>query len=168
MGRSAHAKQAQMRYHKRESVFLRGAGSCESVPEAVSEVIVMQKVLLLMHRKFVAQTLINSMENDSRFEFFPEYSARNAAVAALSFRPDIAVVEIPESESGRAAEYLAVCAEIRAAAPGCRLLLFCSEASPDSKNAAVAAARAGEIDDFVFFDTSWEYLVSKLELLSSR
>ena len=147
---------------------MHGVGTYGSAPTASSEVIVLQKILLLMHRKFVAQTLINSMENDSRFEFHPEYNPQNAAVAAGSFKPDIAVVEIPESKSGRAAEYLAVCAEIRVAAPGCRLLLFCSESSPDSKNAAVAAARAGKIDDFVFFDTSWEYLVSKLESLGNR
>ena len=125
----------------------------------------MKKVMLVMYRKFIAQNLVKSMTDNSRFEFFTEYNYKNAPAAANFFEPSLALVEIPESESGQAMDYIAVCAKIKKAAPRCKLMLFFSENSPESKSAAIAAKRLGELDDFVFFDTSWNYLVSKIEAL---
>ena len=126
----------------------------------------MRKIMLVMYRKFIAQSLVKSMKYDQRYQFITEYDRGNAVAAAGSFEPDVALVEVPEGRSRRAAEYVALCSGIRRASPRCKLILFCPETSQDSKDAAIAAAQSGEIDDFVFFDTSWDYLISKLEALS--
>ena len=126
----------------------------------------MQKVMLMMDRRFLAQTLMKSLKSDERFSFFAEYDYQNAALVASAVQPDIAVVEVPESKAWRAMDYLTVCGGIRSASPHCRVLFFCPENSQDSRSVAIEAKRSGAIDDFIFFDTSWNYLVSKLEALS--
>jgi hypothetical protein len=127
----------------------------------------LQKVLLVMYRSFIAQTLAKSMKNDLRFEFFLEHDYKNASSVASTFKPHIAVVEVPENKGRQTQEYIAVCTEIRKASPGCKLMLLCPESSEQSKSVAINAIRTGEINDFVFFDSSWEYFVSKLEALGS-
>ena len=122
----------------------------------------MQKVLLVMRRKVLAQAIMNSLRDDGRFSFSAEYIYENAPITALAIRPDCAVVEVPESGEHPADETLPVCDGIRESCPGCKVLLLCPENSRESTAAAVRAKRGGRIEDFVFYDSSMDYLVAKL------
>ena len=44
-------------------------------------------------------------------------------------------------------------------------MVLCPESSETACNATIQAAKEGFIQDYVFYDTSVQYLVSKLETL---
>ncbi|MDO4710366.1 MAG: hypothetical protein Q4A75_00195 [Peptostreptococcaceae bacterium] len=123
----------------------------------------MQRILLGLHRKLLAQSIAETMREDARFVFYTEYCAKNIPLAIQNYDIEIAVIEVPESGSDPAGEKLELCREIAKASPGCKLLLMCSEDSEQSKRAMVEAKQKGEIEDFVFYDSSLEYLITKLE-----
>lgn len=123
----------------------------------------MQKVLLLMHRKVLAQSLIRSMENKQKFSFYSESSLENALLAIANYGIDVAVIEVPESGERAAEEALSLSCRIKQEMPLCKTLILCPERSEESKDAVVLARRQGNIDDFIFYDASLEYLTKKLE-----
>ena len=87
-------------------------------------------------------------------------------ISLISYMPGVVVVEIPESGIFRFAEKcLAICDAIRKQVPGCKQVLICSESDADSCRAAIQAKQENRIDDFLFYDTSVNYLFSKLESL---
>ena len=126
----------------------------------------MTKVLLIMYRKLMGDAMVNSLSKNPSFKLFLEQNYKNAGSAAMTYMPDIAVVEIPESRARHPRDYLKICTEIREASPQCKLLLMCPENSSESKHAAVDVMRAGEIDDFVYYNVSMDYLQSKLAVLT--
>ena len=128
----------------------------------------MTRVLLLMFRRIMSDAIMRSLADDSRFKFHASQNYGNAQSAAKTYTPDIALVEIPENKAYHPEDYVKICTEVRDATPGCKLLLMCPEDSGESKNAAVEAMQAGEIDDFVYYDVSIDYLVSKLLVLSTK
>jgi hypothetical protein len=126
----------------------------------------MISVLLLMNRRIMSDAIMQTLADDSRFKFYASQKYRNVGAAARTFTPNIALVEIPESKAYHPEEYIEICTEVRDAMPGCKLLLMCPEDSGESKKAAVEAMQTGKIDDFVYYDVSIDYLVSKLLVLS--
>ena len=60
---------------------------------------------------------------------------------------------------------LDLCAWLRKVTPHCRLMLMCSERQIDAVSSAIQAKRRGEIDDFVFYDVSLDYLAASLRSL---
>ncbi|MEA4911952.1 MAG: hypothetical protein VB092_04970 [Oscillospiraceae bacterium] len=119
----------------------------------------MKTVALIMKRRAVAQLLTERLAEE-------EVCARGvfdyarAAQAVLS--ADAALIEAGEDGAYTADACLALCAKLHAAAPGCRLLLLCPEGDAAGVRLAAQAARDGTIQDFVFYNASTEYLVSKI------
>ena len=60
---------------------------------------------------------------------------------------------------------LALCAWLRQVTPGCRLMLMCPENQAEAVHRAIEAKRRGQIDDFVFYDVSLDYLAASLQSL---
>jgi len=125
------------------------------------------KVLLLMYRKLMSDAMASALSENSEFELFLKQNYANAVSAAVRYTPGIALVEIPESDGARAHEYLQICAAIRRAVPTCKLMLMCPERSNVNKLAVVKAMSAGEIDNFVYYNVSMDYLLSMLAVLSN-
>lgn len=126
-----------------------------------------KKVLLIMHRKMLSDVLIEQAKNDLCFELRADQNYALAVSTAISYTPGIVVVEIPESGSFRSAEKcLSICDAIRKQVPGCKRVLLCSESDADSCRAAIQAKKENRIDDFLYYDTSVNYLFSKLESLT--
>ena len=125
-----------------------------------------KKVLLVMHRKMLSDALIAGSGGDARFIIIAEQNYATAALTAESYAPEIAVLEIPESGPWKSAEKcLAVCDVIRGQIPDCKQVILCSENDADSCHAAIRAKQERKIDDFLFYDNSIHYLLSKLEAL---
>jgi DNA-binding NarL/FixJ family response regulator len=125
-----------------------------------------KKVLLIMQRKILSDALIVQTANDTRFELSAEKNYATAALTAEACSPDIAVVEIPESGPWKLAEKcLAICDVIRKQLPHCKQVILCSENDKDSCRTAIQAKQERRIDDFLFYDNSVNYLLSKLEAL---
>ena len=119
-----------------------------------------------MQRKLLSDALIAHKDNDARFAFTTESRYASAALTAEACSPEITVVEIPESGPWKSAEKcLTVCDMIRKQFPECKLVILCSEDDKESDLAVIQAKQERRIDDFLFYDSSAHYLLSKLEAL---
>ena len=92
-----------------------------------------------------------------------ERSIRNSLKEILSDEGyDVDVAEDGAQDIGYC---LALCAWLREVTPHCRLMLMCPEGQPEAVSRAIEAKRRGEIDDFVFYDVSLDYLAASLQSL---
>jgi response regulator RpfG family c-di-GMP phosphodiesterase len=85
--------------------------------------------------------------------------------AALTYLPILALVEVPEKCGNPAQEAFEACDCIRESSPGCRVMLMCPENDRKSVDACEDAKQSGRIEDYVFYDSSPEYLTSKLKAM---
>ncbi|MDL2214259.1 hypothetical protein LJB76_01710 [Clostridia bacterium OttesenSCG-928-O13] len=122
----------------------------------------MQTIVLVMRRRPVAQGLMLRLEAEPGLTaiFEPDYA--NADVAIRSHGAGITLIEACESGDYDTSHCLVLCARLRKKTPGCKLLLMCPEQDKGSVSQAVQAKRDGCIDDFVFYDSTTDYLTSKL------
>ena len=119
-----------------------------------------------MQKRLLSDALIAQTSNDTRFTFTTEPRYASAALTAEACSPDITVVEIPESGLWSSAEKcFVVCDMIRRQLPDNKIVILCSENDNDSCQAAIQAKQESRIDDFLFYDNSAHYLLSKLEAL---
>ena len=122
--------------------------------------------MLLLCRRVIADLLINSIEMNGGVEAFGIYDYNNAAHSAAARKPDIALVEIPEKHGTPAIDTLEICEEIKEISPGCKIVLLCPEQDRGSVNECVKAKKQGKVEDYLFYDSGVDYLVSKLEALT--
>jgi len=120
-------------------------------------------VVLVIWRKSIAQGLAHRLRGDQEIHLIFEPS-HSLAHAAIRFRAaDAALIEVAESgEHHGIADCLSLCARLREEAPQCKLLLMCPERNQGDVSRTVEAKRMGHIDDFVFYDSSIDYVASKL------
>ena len=122
-------------------------------------------VMLVLCRRVIADLLIRAVEKKGVMEAFGIYNYENAVDTAASRRPDIALVEIPEQYDNSAKDTLMICDGIKEASPGCKITILCPEKDEAGVNACVEAKQAGRIEDYFFYDSGVDYLVSKLKAL---
>ena len=122
----------------------------------------MQTVALIMRRRAVAQTLMQALQEKSGFQVCYEPDYAGADVAIRSRGAGVALIEVAESGEFDIVYCLGLCAWLRVETPACKLILMCSEQDKACIGQVVAAKKDGRIDEFVFYDTSEEYLATKL------
>ena len=122
-------------------------------------------VLLVLCRRVIADLLIESIEKRPPMKAFAIYDFNEASAAAKTYKPQIALVEIPETPGDPALKAFDVCKVIKQACPECKIVMLCPEADKKSVNICVQAKKTGEINAFLFYETSVDYLVSQLEAL---
>ncbi|MDR0490884.1 MAG: hypothetical protein LBH28_06540 [Oscillospiraceae bacterium] len=122
-------------------------------------------VMLLMCRRAIAGQLADAIGKRKYMEAHCAYDYRRAGSFAEIRRPNIALVEIPEKFGYPAVETLDICGEIKIASPGCKVILLCPVHDKESVYICTEAKKQGEIEDFLFYNSSVENLVTKLESL---
>ena len=122
-------------------------------------------VMLVLCRKVLANLFIEHIKNTTQMEAHGVYRFNDVKSMALVHSPALALVEIPEQHGDPAQEALRVCDNIREVSPGCQIMLMCPEHDKKSVDACVDAKKKGMIEDYVFYDTSPEYLTSKLQAM---
>ena len=123
----------------------------------------MQTTVLIMRRRSIAQGLAQKLRDDPNIHLVFEPSYLRAQAVVRSRAANAALIEVAESGGHhRISDCLALCARLREEAPGCKLLLMCPERDEAVVARAVEAKRTGRIDDFVFYDSTIDYLASKL------
>ncbi len=124
----------------------------------------MRVIILFMQRRAVAQGIMHKLRDaDGVLPIFePNYT--KGADAVVSQGANTALIEIAEMGRLDARYCLALCARLRREKPGCRLLILCPEQDEASVEATVRAKQNGDIDDFLFYDATVDYLASKLLL----
>lgn len=125
----------------------------------------MKKIVLVMDRKVLAEALLLEMKNNTGMKIYTEYDYHKATVSVDIFRPDAVLIELPETKEISAEECLKICDEIREVDAACKILLLAPEGDPKACELTIQAVRDGRIDDFLYYDTSMKYLISKLEAL---
>ncbi len=125
----------------------------------------MKIVALIMQRTSLAQGLMTKVRNvpDIQLCFEPDYD--NAVITIRKHLANVALLEVSEDGAHNIGFCLTLCAWIRKVTPHCRLMLMCPEGQKEVIHSAIEAKRKGEIDDFVFYDVSLDYLVASLESL---
>ena len=137
-------------------------------------------IILALCRKLISNMLKDTIEKRYGTMVVAEYHYESAYSAAAAFQPSLAVVEIPERKTAsvqgakaknaeadvtEAFDLLKVCHDISDGCPGCKIILICPEKDTESVNECVEAKQRGYIDEFLFFDATSDYLVSKIEAL---
>lgn len=118
-----------------------------------------------MQRASLAQGLITKVRNISNIKLYYEPEYNNANDTINNFRANGALVEVSEDYKHDINSCLTLCATLRKATPECHLMLMCPEGQMETIHRAIEAKRKGEINDFVFYDASLDYLVACLQSL---
>jgi len=121
--------------------------------------------MLVLCRRVIAGLLVEAIQKRIDMEAFGLYEYNKAKNMAELRKPKIALVEVPERHGFPVQYVLDVCKDIQEASPGCKIILICPENNEESVEATLKAKKEGEIDDFLFYDLSVDYLVAKLETL---
>ena len=119
-------------------------------------------IMLIMNRKAIVQGLMDRLRNSPEIRLIYEPDYHNAHVVIRSYDAKAALIEATESGHYDMAYCLALCERLRKQTPQCELLLMCSEQDEHSVKLVVNAKWEKQIDDFVFYDVTIDYLASKL------
>ena len=119
-------------------------------------------VMLVLCRKVISGLLIEAIKKRTDMDAFGLYEFNKAKDMAMARQPKIALVEIPENRGNPARDALNVCEDIQIASPGCKIILICPENDEESVAACIEAVKEGKISDYLFYDLSVDYLISKL------
>ena len=122
-------------------------------------------VMLVLCRKVISGLLIEAIQKRIEMAAFGVYEFNKAKNMALVRQPKIALVEIPERHGTPSQDALDVCEEIKEVSPGCKVMLICPENDEGSVKACLDAVKKGKVNDFLFYDSSVDYLIAKLESL---
>lgn len=101
-----------------------------------------------------------NLENIQGIRLFFESDYSKAVHIISTSHADAVLIEIAETGEYDASYCLALCAGLQTGS--CKLLLLCPEQDEPDVAAVVDAKQKGVIEDFVFYDASIDYLVSKL------
>ena len=122
----------------------------------------MRTAALIMKRKIMAQALISKIAAAGEVNIFSQLNYELAETMIISKNADTAVIEAAEDGEYNIVYCLKLCERLRKSMPKCKILLLCPEQNKADVSRAIAAKQNGIIDDFVFYDTGLEYLVSKM------
>lgn len=122
----------------------------------------MQTIVLIMRRRPVVQALMAKMQTDQSVHLIFEADYAHADVTIRSHGASIALIEVAEMGEYDVSHCLALCTWLRKETPQCKLLLMCPEQDKGGVAQAIAAKHDSQIDDFVFYDSTIDYLMSKL------
>ena len=126
----------------------------------------MKSVVLLLHRQPVAQEIKRLLGTDPyvTIHYTPDPTEARERVRADG--ANVVVMEAPTETDEGIERCLKFCRSLRDSSPAVKLLLICPEQSRDLIREAVRAKKDGQIDDFLFCDSSVEYIAAKLSSLS--
>ena len=125
----------------------------------------LKTVLLIMRRASLAQGLMAKVWDAPGIQLCYEPDYANADVAIRAHLAAGALLEVSEDGAHDIDFCLALCAWLREVTPQCRLMLMCPEGQTEAVRRVIEAKRKGEIDDFVFYDVSLDYLAASLQSL---
>lgn len=119
-------------------------------------------VILIMKRKPIAQGFMNSLKDSPyiRLIYQPYYHRSNLTIHKQDAK--VALIEVAETGAYDIGYCLVLCDELRETAPECKLILMCSDQDEKTIDLVIDAMVKNYIDDFVLFDVTIQYLVSKL------
>ena len=122
----------------------------------------MQTIVLVMHRKPIAQSLVGRLQDNLDAQIIHASDYDNSEAIIFNSKANVVLIEAAESGDYGIAYCLELSERLRKDAPKCMLLLMCPEQDENSITRVVEAKRKKRIDDFAFYDVTIENLISKL------
>ncbi|MDL2294829.1 hypothetical protein LJC60_09430 [Ruminococcaceae bacterium OttesenSCG-928-D13] len=124
----------------------------------------MKKIGFITTNKMLAQSLAAAVKGNPELEFEPFLllDPQQASLDAEVLKLDVAVVDVIDGAAKETETLLSFCKRLRMTVPGCRQLLLVSQDDKIGQKMAICAMKSKTVDDFVFYDTSLEYLFAKL------
>ena len=122
----------------------------------------MSAVVLIMWRRAIAESLLTKLSPVPvlRLCYEPDYSKADICVKKNNAK--VALIEAAETGEHDVSQCLAICAKLRKEAEKCKFILMCPDQDEEAVAQTVSAKQEGKIDDFVFYEASFDYLSSKL------
>jgi len=123
-----------------------------------------KKIGFITKNKILAQSLASLIKSNRDLPLEP-YVIKNLEQAAIDvevFKIDIAVIEMGEEATEEAGTIISLCNELRKTSPGCLILLLVPQDIKRSRDEALKAVKTKTVDDYLFLDTSLDYLLAKL------
>ncbi|MEE1393614.1 MAG: hypothetical protein U0K65_05585 [Negativibacillus sp.] len=125
----------------------------------------MKTVLFVSSNKILGQGLsaaiLSKPEFDFRWEAQLQYS--QAIVGADVFHADVVLLDVADQVDMKRA--LEICQSLRQNSQTTKILLLVRPEQAAVRAQAVDAKNAGQVDNFVFYDSSLSYLLAKLAAL---
>lgn len=125
----------------------------------------MKTVLFVSSNKILGQGLsaaiLSKPEFDFRWEAQLQYS--QAIVGADVFHADVVLLDVADQVDMKRA--LEICQSLRQNSQTTQILLLVRPEQAAVRAQAVDAKNAGQVDNFVFYDSSLSYLLAKLAAL---
>ena len=124
----------------------------------------MKKIGFITKNKILAQSLASLIKSnrDLPLEPYVIINLEQAAIDVEVFKIDIAVIEMGEEATEEAGTIISLCNELRKTSPGCLILLLVPQDIKRSRDEALKAVKTKTVDDYLFLDTSLDYLLAKL------
>ncbi len=124
----------------------------------------MKKIGFITENKLFAQSLASIIRHYPDLEFEPCFlmDPKQAVLDADIQEIDIAVVDMTLAVLARPEEVGALCEKLRMAGAVRRILLLVQQNDHARRDAAITAIKSKIADDYVFFDTSLDYFLTKL------
>ena len=127
----------------------------------------MKKIGFISKNKILVQSLAALITKlpDLGFETYLLLSIHQAVLDAQVLGIDVAVVDMIAELPEKSHDVLQICENLRQAVPNSRILLLVPQDIKDMREAALMAVKSGDADDYVFYDSSLDYLLAKLLVL---
>ena len=74
----------------------------------------------------------------------------------------VALIEASETGANDVSYCLEICAALRKDTTSCKIILMCSDQDEEAVAQTVTAKQEGRIDDFVFYEASFDYISTKI------
>lgn len=124
----------------------------------------MKKIAFITTNKILGQSFSAAIEsmNMVDFNFYLFLNPNQALIDAEVFEIDIALIDTMDCNSKETEKPLLLCEKLNEKLPNCHILLLISQDDIVNRKMATKAKKKKIIDDFVFYDASLKYLISKL------
>ena len=125
----------------------------------------MKKIAFVSRRKIVAEGLkaVFAAHEELDFCLLPLIPPQTAETDALVYLPDILILDVTGEMQGEV--LFSLCRTLKKNQKECRIILLLGEAETEYHTLSVQARQQKLADDFVFYDSSMEYLLAKLRAL---
>ena len=125
----------------------------------------MKTVLFVSSNKILGQGLSAAILSKPKFDFRWEAQLQysQAIVGADVFHADVVLLDVADQVDMKRA--LEICQSLRQNSQTTKILLLVRPEQAAVRAQAVGAKNAGQVDNFVFYDSSLSYLLAKLAAL---
>ncbi len=125
----------------------------------------MHNILLKLKRHSIGDGLCRILENSGIGKSVVETQYENLPHTAKTYLPKVILLEVPESGTPTVYGCITLAEEVRNTLPHIKILLMCSELDLEAVEVSIEAKKTNKVDDFIFYDTSMEYLKASIKAL---